>query len=142
MNTIERSFPGVKESVPQSRAWVGKELELAGVASGVVADAVLVLSELVTNAVVHSCSSGPHGSVLVRVYFGVSRLRLEVTDAGGVGEPRARRDGHRPALGDAVLDESGHGLALVEAFATRWWTRGDSRGRTVCAELVRTPATA
>jgi trehalose 6-phosphate synthase len=45
MGTKERSFPGVKQSVRESRVWLGKQLELAGVAPGVISDAALVLSE-------------------------------------------------------------------------------------------------
>jgi anti-sigma regulatory factor (Ser/Thr protein kinase) len=135
MSTSECSFPGVKQSVSESRAWLGHELELAGVSPAVIADAALVLSELVTNSVVHSRSAGPLGSILVRLRLGVTKVRLEVSDAGGAGEPRARRNGQPEPLA-----QSGHGLALVEHCTTRWWTRGDSNGRTVGAEIAREPA--
>jgi anti-sigma regulatory factor (Ser/Thr protein kinase) len=140
MTTSERSFPGEKKSVREGRAWLGKELELAGVASAVVADAVLVCSELLTNAVLHSRSAGPLGSVLVRLRLGATRLRLEVTDAGGIQEPKARRNGCPQPFADRAVHEGGHGLALVEHYTTRWWVRGGSEGRTVGAELAMDPA--
>jgi hypothetical protein len=46
------------------------------------------------------------------------------------------RPGAPASLITASLEESGHGLPLVEALTTHWWTRGDSRSRTVCAEIL------
>jgi serine/threonine-protein kinase RsbW len=140
-STAESSFPGTKESVALARSWLAAWMDKFGIAEGPAADAVLVLSELATNAAVHSRSSAPHGSYLVRLRRGVSKLRLEVTDAGGRSEPRARRNaqlgnGSPHPFADPVGQESGHGLALVEAFTTRWWTRGDESGRTVGAEIA------
>jgi serine/threonine-protein kinase RsbW len=131
---------GWKDGVARARTWLRTWLDTFGVPPAAAADAVLVLSELATNAAVHSRSSGPHGSYLVRLRRGVTRLRLEVVDAGGRTEPRAQRthpsdrDPLRVAGPGAV--GSGYGLALVEAFSLCWWTRGDERGRTVGAEIA------
>jgi serine/threonine-protein kinase RsbW len=144
--TVESSFPGTKASVSLARAWLSSWLEQFCVKEGPAANAVLVLSELATNAATHSRSSDPHGSYLVRLRRGVKTLRVEVVDAGGRTEPRARRghqsdsrqpsNGSRPPVADTVAEEGGHGLALVEAFTTRWWTRGTEQGRTVGAEIA------
>lgn len=91
-------------------------------------DAVLLVSELATNAV-------RHGPVLEREFeVAVTALAdgscfIEVSDEGR-GEPRLR------VVGD--LDESGRGLRLVENIATAWgvWSRG-RHGKTVWALVVR-----
>jgi serine/threonine-protein kinase RsbW len=134
--TVEHSFPGTKDSVALARSWLREMLEKFGIGDGVGEDAVLVLSELATNAAIHSRSSEPHGHYLVRLRRGVNALRLEVVDAGGRTEPRARRNGNPHPFADSLGQEGGHGLALVEAFTTRWWTRGNEKGRTVGAELA------
>ena len=95
----------------------------------------------------HSRSGAPLGAYLVRLYRGVTRVRLEVTDAGGPGTPVVRRSAAAADLADpaaehdwdALLGESGSGLALVEHFAARWGTRGDARGRAVFADLDTGP---
>jgi hypothetical protein len=73
--------------------------------------AVLVLSELATNAV---CATAAGCRTFdVRFELAGYQLRVEVAD-GGQGRPSPRRAG-----GD---DECGRGLALVEALADRWGT--------------------
>jgi anti-sigma regulatory factor (Ser/Thr protein kinase) len=153
--SAEQSFPGTPGSIADMRTWARTWLAKLGVPGAAAEDAVLVLSELCTNAVLHTRSSRIHGSYLVVLRRGVSMLRMEVTDAGGVSEPRARRHGPRgngrlgnacppiapdTALADFVVRERGHGLALVEAFTTRWWTRGNPSSRTVGAELPLEPS--
>ncbi|MFI9327556.1 ATP-binding protein [Kitasatospora sp. NPDC052868] len=73
--------------------------------------ALLLLSELVTNACRHACAPRDR---LIGVRFAFSSgepLRVEVTDAN-------------PALPDprqaGPEDENGRGLELVEALATAW----------------------
>jgi anti-sigma regulatory factor (Ser/Thr protein kinase) len=88
--------------------------------------AVLLLSELVTNAVRHSRVRGRH--IEVRCVLSDDTLRVEVSDAGdGVPVPRAADD----------EDESGRGLALVAALATTWGVlpRPHAIGKTVWYEL-------
>ena len=129
----ERCFPGITDSVPQARTWLGAWLDSLGVTKGLATDAALVMSELATNATTHTRSAGPHGSYTVRAYLNMETLQVEVDDAGGSNHPR-------PPTPEALLDplaESGRGLALIELYAARWWTGGDATGRTVTAELSR-----
>jgi anti-anti-sigma factor len=79
--------------------------------------ALLLTSELVTNAVVHP--EHPDGaSIGLQISADEGRLRVEVADEGGGFDPAVlTRDDN--AIG-------GRGLALVESTATRWGTiRGD-----------------
>jgi serine/threonine-protein kinase RsbW len=90
-------------------------------------EAVLCLSELATNAVVHSRSREPGGSFTVRVHLGAQRLRVEVGDQGGPWQ----------SAGRASTDEqAGRGLLIVGHLASRWGCAGHSRtGWTVWFEL-------
>ena len=131
--TAERCFPGTTDSVPQARSWLGAWLDSLGVTNGLATDAALVLSELATNAATHTRSAGPHGHYTVRVVLDLDTLQVEVADAGSPNEPRTPTP-------ESLLDplaEHGRGLALIDLYAARWWTEGDTTGRTVTAELDR-----
>ncbi|MGW1182325.1 ATP-binding protein [Streptomyces drozdowiczii] len=87
--------------------------------------AVLIVSELVTNAVVHTAST----RVLCELRRLDGRLRISVQDQG-------RRPGG-PRLGRGADDEHGRGLLLVDSLAGAWGSHdaGDRSGRIVWAEL-------
>ena len=102
--------------------WVNGEL-----AAGVRSDALLVLSELVTNSVRHA--EAPAGaSVLVTAELTDRVLRLEVADAGH-DRRFARR---RPDLQAG----GGFGLHLVERLSLRWGV-AEADGTVVWCELAR-----
>lgn len=91
-------------------------------------DAVLLVSELVTNAVIHT----PSARILCAAELVMDRnLRIEVHDQG---------DGRRglPPCRPGADDESGRGLLLVAELAESWGT-GPSRltgGSAVWATLT------
>jgi anti-sigma regulatory factor (Ser/Thr protein kinase) len=82
------------------------------------ADAVLITSELFTNAVLHGS-----GDVDVGVELGPTDVRINVLDAGGKGSPVVVR-GTLPAT---VI--GGRGLRVVEALAAEWGSTRDAAGR-------------
>jgi anti-sigma regulatory factor (Ser/Thr protein kinase) len=132
-DTYDLTFrvPRAWRSVPRTRAMVRAVLATWGVAPDAAADAELVLSELVTNAVRASAPRDRQvGIRLVRQPDGA--LRMEVSDTNAA-EPE-RRD---PAPGD----ESGYGLLLVDVLAHRWGTerRACGIGKTVWAQLPPSP---
>jgi anti-sigma regulatory factor (Ser/Thr protein kinase) len=94
----------------------------------------LLVSELVTNAVVHSASGRADGTLLVGYQLAHDelnpkrlRLRVEVRDLGGPTNPR--RCPH-------ALESSGRrGLEVVEVLANRWGIDRHPRGRAVWFEL-------
>jgi anti-sigma regulatory factor (Ser/Thr protein kinase) len=101
------------------------------------ADAVqLVVSELVTNAIVHSKSGAPGGTVTIALCPGASGLLVQVRDDGGASEPRlagAAADPRKSA-------EQGYGLVLVDALAERWGSISSPDGRiTWCRIGLRQP---
>ena len=116
-----RAFPGTPDQVREARRF------LADILAGqqVTGDAVLCLSELVSNAVVHSDSGKPGGQFTVHVEMNENSLRIEVLDGGGLW------------AGAGVLDEQhGRGLNIVSQLARAWGRDGDSEtGWTVWYEL-------
>lgn len=91
---------------------------------------VLLVSELVSNAVQHGGPHGPNSTMCLEVEARPDRIRVEVTDAG-TGDPRP---------GNGAIDRpSGRGLLLVEAMASRWGCDRLPVGKTVWFELL-TPA--
>jgi anti-sigma regulatory factor (Ser/Thr protein kinase) len=90
----------------------------------------LVVSELVTNAVVHArCGAGRQ--VALALVRGEGAVRVEVRDSGrGVPVPR----GAVP-----FTEESGRGLAVVAAVAADWGVREEVVGKTVWALLALGP---
>jgi anti-sigma regulatory factor (Ser/Thr protein kinase) len=88
------------------------------------ADAVLVVSELATNAIEY----GSTPVVRVTVRSSSAKLRVEVHDDSVVG----------PVAGGAPPSESGRGrgLLIVAALSRRWgWARDVAGGKTIWAEL-------
>jgi serine/threonine-protein kinase RsbW len=122
-------LPALGSSVVAARHRIRAKLPLWGFCDDLCQTAELVLSELFTNALVHSCSE--HILCLIRAEQGQS-LYVEVTDQGGgpVG-PTPRRA--------SAEDEGGRGLALVCALADAWGDRpGVDGGRVVWAQLSGT----
>jgi anti-sigma regulatory factor (Ser/Thr protein kinase) len=86
--------------------------------------AVLLISELVTNAVLHARAEGSGLALLLEIRG--RRLRIEVHD-GDLRGPRPRVP--------SGLDESGFGFVLVNSLADNWGVRKTAAGKAVWAEL-------
>ncbi len=84
--------------------------------------AQLLVSELVTNAILHARTD-----VTVRLDLSPARLRLEVTDAS-VRRPVTRRY--------SLEATTGRGLTLIDALAGRWGVESHHPGKTVWCELL------
>ncbi len=117
-----RIFAGSDDQVRHARDFVGRVLEGCPAA----ADATLLVSEIATNAILHT-ASGQGGKFTVIVYQAGTRVRVEVADDGSSGTPHARPGGR--------AGESGMGLNLVELVAQRWGFDGGPLGRVVWFEL-------
>jgi anti-sigma regulatory factor (Ser/Thr protein kinase) len=117
------TLPPELRSVRTARQFVGERCRLAGLSAERRDDALLLASELVTNAVLH----------------GRSEVCVEVEERGAVLRVSVLDENSRhpaPVAEDAdALD--GRGLALVEALSQRWGVEDRPLGKAVWFELAR-----
>jgi anti-sigma regulatory factor (Ser/Thr protein kinase) len=92
-----------------------------GASAGQTSDAALIVSELVTNSVVHA-QVGPGQSVFLELTTLGDHLRIAVTDPGCAVTPRIRAEGPRGT--------GGLGLRLVEELSTAWGVTHQAAGET------------
>jgi anti-sigma regulatory factor (Ser/Thr protein kinase) len=110
--------PGRPEVVPALRALVGSLLPH----HHALEDIRLMATEVITNAIRHTRSGEPNGTLTVTVLDLGYAARVEVIDQGGIkGRPHLRDDTKRDS-------EDGYGLQLVAALAATWeavtWCEG------------------
>jgi anti-sigma regulatory factor (Ser/Thr protein kinase) len=120
---VARVFAGLPDQVAVARDFVRRVLGPVPI----VDEAVLLVSELCTNALQHT-ASGREGSFVVVVLPGSDSVRVEVRDEGSGPAPV-------PHPID-VLAEDGRGLGLVGLIADDWGYSGDCQGRSVFFELT------
>lgn len=119
MRAIE-GFPPESSSPRLARVWAFERLRAW--APGRNSDeAVLLVSELVTNSVIHAGTS-----LTVEVGLDQDCLHVEVSD----GDP------HLPVASTPPIDApSGRGLMLVSAISDAWGTRPEPDGKVVWFDL-------
>ncbi|MFH8447804.1 ATP-binding protein [Streptomyces fungicidicus] len=123
-------MPATPASVRTARGGVRELLTAWGVDDDVRDNAVVVTSELVTNALTHAAGD----RIVCRLRLLADRVRIEVEDqARGLALPMLRRPGPD--------DQNGRGLLLVDTLSSDWAvTRPPGRpGRVVWAELATAP---
>src|SRR5262245_27212364 len=118
-------FCRTSDQIPEARAFVRETLFSWG-ETATVDDALLVASELFTNAVLHGS-----GQVDLYVTLDPEALRIAVVDDG-------RRTPERWHKGAPAATPGGRGLRIVDALASTWGNNFDPAGRTrVWAEMPR-----
>jgi hypothetical protein len=122
---VELTIRHAPDAVPKARRFVASSL--IGEADETVADVELLVSELVTNAVLHG-----RPPVAVRLVLDEGRVRIEVEDTGP----------DLPVLGrPGSTSMTGRGLALVAALSSAWgMDPGRRQGKVVWAELSDSPS--
>ena len=113
----QAAYHGRPDQVSAVRAAVAAHLAGCPVTD----DAVLIVSEIATNAVRHSGSAGEFFSVRVTRHQGW--VWIECEDLGGPWQCQTDED--RP-----------HGLSIVDALAEEWGVDGGPSGRVVWARLT------
>jgi anti-sigma regulatory factor (Ser/Thr protein kinase) len=112
---LERTVraPAIARSAVSRRS---EQLELDG---SLAQSLILLVSEVVSNAVRHSAGD-PHSAIELVADFGEETIRVTVTDAGEGFTPRPR---------DPARTHDGYGLYLLEKVATSWGveSRGDTK---------------
>lgn len=111
------------QSAEAARRFVHDRCEDWG-CSAITDAATLIVSELVTNAIVHAATPSE-----LRAQWSNGVLRLEVMDnaEGSPPDPRIAEPD----------DEGGRGLLLVDALSTAWGVESTDHGKVVWAELAK-----
>ncbi len=117
---VRQTFPPTPASAGEARRFVGSILDDPDLAL-ISYTATMLVSELVTNAVLHA---GTPIEVVVRL--GGDRVRVEVHD----GAPRLPMRKHY-----STMSGTGRGLLLVEQLASDWGAEPTDAGKTVWFEL-------
>ncbi|WP_436761129.1 ATP-binding protein [Streptosporangium sp. V21-05] len=108
------TLPGMERSVPVARHCVGAVLAAAGCAA--VDDVLLVVTELVGNAIKHTASGVPGGTLTLHVIDAGQRLiHIEVIDSGSETIPESREPDPESFAG----------------VACGWWAGARSGGESV-----------
>jgi hypothetical protein len=116
---VSRQFPANGQSPRAVRRFLEQSLAGSRHAPALLHDALIVVSELATNAVMHAASA-----FTVGVGRTPSVLRLAVTDGSAVA----------PTVRD-VSDGSGNGIRMTAMLAADWGVDRTPGGKTVWAEL-------
>ena len=119
-------LPCAPASVPSARRALAEELRSAGVLEQAVADAALVVSELVSNAILHAYPL-PGERLKVAWVVADGFLEVAVSDGGSATMPHDTHPG--------VSSVGGRGLAIVTHLCQTWGVRNDEVGLTVWAIL-------
>lgn len=116
-------------SVTVARHLVRDDLAGSGIAGQVIADALVVVTELVGNAVRHARPlRAGESRGRVRLHWCVvdqGRVQVDVTDGGGDQFPRAEPQ--------SLTEVRGRGLAIVNAVADDWGVAAGDQQVTVYA---------
>ena len=123
------SVPGSPEQVHPARVFTSQTLGSEHPCGQV---AVLLVSEVVTNSVLHSLSGLPGGTVTITIAGTANTARVEVRDAGGPTLPFLKEQ--------SSAAEGGHGLFLVNSLAYRWGYLPDAAGLTTWFEVCAEPS--
>jgi anti-sigma regulatory factor (Ser/Thr protein kinase) len=123
-------LPYAPASVAVARQRLAADLNAAGIFAGAVGDAVLVVSELLSNAIKHARPL-PGSNVQVAWALDDDAVEVAVSDGGSATRPM-------PAQA-TVSSLGGRGLNIVEYLARTWGVRSDDEGLTVWAVLAAPP---
>jgi len=119
-------LPHSSTSVRSARRRIADDLGRRGVPQSIVEDCLLVVSEILSNALKHA---HPLGSGKLEVSWDVREgaVEIQVADGGGPTRP------YLPAPSLSSL--GGRGLSIVATIAAAWGVRADESGTVVWARL-------
>ena len=121
-------LPPSPRAAARARKFISDFCSAAGLPAATCQDAALLVSELVTNAVIHGRTTAT-----VEVHRPADTLRVTVRD----DNPQLPAVGDSPDLDAQYLDaESGRGLLIVSKTASRWGIEADDGGKAIWFELV------
>jgi anti-sigma regulatory factor (Ser/Thr protein kinase) len=123
-------LPYAPSSVAVARQRLSSDLLASGLFDTTVDDVVLVVSELLSNALRHAHPL-PSGQLKVVWSCSDTEIEVAVSDGGASTEPRASRA--------SLSSLGGRGLGIVDFLATRWGVRHDGEITTVWAIILASP---
>jgi anti-sigma regulatory factor (Ser/Thr protein kinase) len=115
-------FPAVPSSVPAARRWAHQQLTLRGIDDATARTAALLVSELATNAVVHTRSAR-----FTVCLDQADDIEIAVLDHDTETVPRPRASGG--------WDTGGRGLVLVQGLSDMWGIAQAGDGKWVWSRL-------
>ena len=125
------TIPGRPGEVSAARSFVARTLAASCRARRIDSEAAMLLtSELVTNAILHTSSGSDDGKVTIIVRGVPDGVLVEVIDDGSAGSPVVKGD---------LFAANGHGLYLVQQMATQWGYLRNLDGTTVWFHLATQP---
>lgn len=119
-----KTLPCTAQAARAARGFVSQLIHLWGY-EPLREAAVEVVSELVTNALLHGET---RDTIHVRCYEHASALWLEIDDCTSAAPALRTNDA------DSIASERGRGLLLVEALTTDWGWHVTASGKTVWAQ--------
>ncbi|MGO8959151.1 MAG: ATP-binding protein [Streptosporangiaceae bacterium] len=128
---VLRVLPGTPESAGVARALARQVL---GDTHPALETVLLVVSELVTNAILHSQSGAVGGTVLLALCPGPAGVLVQVRDNGGPWRPLE-------LVRPGIAADHGYGLVLVDALADSWGTLASTQGRVTWCRISATRET-
>lgn len=128
MPTHRRTFHGHPQELRTARSWTRAVLDGHPHCD----DAALIVTELGTNALMHTASGDDTGTFRVTLTVSEMAIAITVTDSGNT---KTTPEIQHPSLNAT----HGRGLGMVATLADTVAIQGDDSGRTVTAEL-RIPA--
>ncbi|MEU6319228.1 ATP-binding protein [Streptomyces sp. NPDC047009] len=124
MPTHRCTFPGDPQELRAARSWTRAALDGHPQSE----DAALIVTELGTNALMHTASGDAAGAFHVTLTVSELTVVIAVTD---YGDAKTTPEVQHPSANAT----HGRGLGMVAALADSVVVQGDDSGRTITAEL-------
>lgn len=120
MNTLNTNLPRSADSVSTARHLVNDHTTTLGLQRR--HDAALMVSELVTNAVVHGV-----GAITLRIEAEPGAVRVEVADAGNVTVVPSPAPGAHGGWGLRIVDQLADDWGVLDGSTKVWFRLGQPR---------------
>jgi len=119
MNTVSRNLPRSPDSVSAARRLVNVHTTSLGTQER--EDAALMVSELVTNAVVHGV-----GAISLQIDAEPDAVRIEVADEGNVALAPSPEAGAHGGWGLRIVEQLSDDWGVLEGSTKVWFRLGGS----------------
>ena len=120
MNALRTSLPRSPDAIRTARRLVHENASTLG--SQQREDAALMVSELVTNALVHGI-----GTITLRIDVEPAALRVEVSDEGNVALAPSPTPGAHGGWGLRIVDQLADDWGVLEGSTRVWFRLGEPR---------------